>query len=85
MPCRSSSPSRVHTPSMHHDLELIARYAAPPHSGPTYYTPAHLAHSGGPNGSLVEPNEWTLALVSAEAFFLVTHDTMTNRNLTPHS
>lgn len=64
---------------MHHGLE-------PPHSGPTYYTSAHLARSGGPNGSLVEPNECTpAALVSADAFFLVTHDTMTNRNLTPHS
>ncbi|KAF8481751.1 hypothetical protein DFH94DRAFT_732785 [Russula ochroleuca] len=36
----------------------MARRAAPPHSGPAYYTPAHLARSGGPNGgALVDPNE----------------------------
>ncbi|KAI9511898.1 hypothetical protein F5148DRAFT_974503 [Russula earlei] len=31
----------------------MARRAAPPHSGPAYYTPAKLAHSG----ALVDPNE----------------------------
>ncbi|KAF8492007.1 hypothetical protein F5888DRAFT_1619446 [Russula emetica] len=41
----------------------MARRAAPPHSGPAYYTPGHLARTGGggggggPNGSLVDPNE----------------------------
>ena len=35
----------------------MARRAAPPHSGPAYYTPAHLARTSGPNGSLVDPNE----------------------------
>ena len=35
----------------------MARRAAPPHSGPAYYTPAHLARNGGPSGSLVDPNE----------------------------
>ena len=37
----------------------MARRAAPPNSGPAYYTPAHLARNGGggPNGSLVDPNE----------------------------
>jgi len=35
----------------------MARRAAPPHSGPAYYTPAHLARSGGANGALVDPNE----------------------------
>ena len=39
----------------------MARRAAPPHSGPAYYTPAHLARSGGggsgPHGSLVDANE----------------------------
>jgi hypothetical protein len=37
----------------------MARRAAPPHSGPAYYTPAHLARSGGgPNGgALVDPHE----------------------------
>jgi len=38
----------------------MARRAAPPHSGPAYYTPAHLARNGGgggPNGSLVDANE----------------------------
>jgi len=36
----------------------MARRAAPPHSGPAYYTPAQLARSGAP---LVDPNEsaWT--------------------------
>jgi hypothetical protein len=34
----------------------MARRAAPPNSGPAYYTPAHLARSGA-NGSLVDPNE----------------------------
>ena len=31
----------------------MARRAAPPHSGPAYYTPAQLARSG----PLVDPNE----------------------------
>ena len=35
----------------------MARRAAPPNSGPAYYTPAHLARGGGPNGSLVDSNE----------------------------
>ena len=38
----------------------MARRAAPPNSGPAYYTPAHLARNGGaagPNGSLVDANE----------------------------
>ena len=37
----------------------MARRAAPPHSGPAYYTPAHLARGGGgPNGgALVDPHE----------------------------
>jgi hypothetical protein len=35
----------------------MARRAAPPNSGPAYYTPAQLARSGGPNGALVDPNE----------------------------
>jgi len=30
--------------------------------------PARLAHSGGPNGSLADPNESTLAFDSAETF-----------------
>jgi hypothetical protein len=32
----------------------MARRAAPPNSGPAYYTPAQLARSSGP---LVDPNE----------------------------
>ncbi|KAH9065566.1 hypothetical protein EDB87DRAFT_1591801 [Lactarius vividus] len=32
----------------------MARRAAPPHSGPAYYTPAQLTRSGAP---LVDPNE----------------------------
>ena len=35
----------------------MARRAAPPNSGPAYYTPAHLARTSGPNGSLADPNE----------------------------
>jgi hypothetical protein len=36
----------------------MARRSAPPNSEPAYYTPAHLTRTGGgPNGSLVDPNE----------------------------
>ena len=37
----------------------MARRSAPPHSGPAYYTPAHLARNGSANhgGALVDPNE----------------------------
>jgi hypothetical protein len=36
----------------------MTRRAAPPNSGPAYYTPAQLARSGGNgNGALVDTNE----------------------------
>ena len=35
----------------------MTRRAAPPNSGPAYYTPGHLARSGNGNGALTDPNE----------------------------